>query len=61
MRKSYGLSRKVKLMRAHFLDVDCRRVFPDASTIFEAVKTTKRLYPDAEEFMAFELKDISSL
>jgi hypothetical protein len=34
-----------------------RPVFPDASTIFEAAKATREFYPDAEEFMAFELEE----
>jgi hypothetical protein len=25
--------------------------------VFEAVKATRELYPDADEFMAFELED----
>jgi len=41
-----------------FRDVDYKRIFPEASTVFEAVKATKELYPVGEEFMAFELEDI---
>jgi len=41
-----------------FLKVDYKRIFPEASTVFEAVTGAKILYPDAEEFMAFELEDI---
>lgn len=41
-----------------FLNVDYKRMFPEASTMFEAVKATKELYPDSEEFMAFELEEI---
>jgi len=41
-----------------FLEVDYKRIFPEASTMFEAVKVTKQIYPDADEFMAFELEDI---
>jgi len=41
-----------------FLKVDYKRIFPEASTVFEGVKAAKRLYPDADEFMAFELEDI---
>ncbi|MCK4668745.1 hypothetical protein E3J49_08815 [Candidatus Bathyarchaeota archaeon] len=41
-----------------FLEVDYKRIFPEASTVFEAVKAVKELYPKAEEFMAFELEDI---
>jgi len=40
-----------------FKDVDYKRIFPEASTVFEAVKATRELYPDADEFMAFELED----
>jgi len=39
-----------------FLKVDYKRIFPEASTVFEAVKLTKEICSDAEEFMAFELK-----
>jgi ASC-1-like (ASCH) protein len=41
------------------LKVDYRRIFPKASTVFEAVKATKELYPEAKEFMAFELENIT--
>ena len=41
-----------------FLEVDYKRIFPEASTVFEAVKSTTQIYPDADEFMAFELEDI---
>lgn len=41
-----------------FLKVDYKRIFPETSTVFEAVKAAKKLYPDADEFMAFELEDI---
>ena len=41
-----------------FLEVDYKRIFPEASTVFEAVKSTKQIYPDADEFMAFEFEDI---
>jgi len=41
-----------------FKNVNYKRIFPEASTVFEAVKSTREIYPDAEEFMAFELKDI---
>ena len=40
-----------------FEDVDYKRIFPEASTVFEAIKATRELYPDAEEFMAFELEE----
>ena len=38
-----------------FLDVDYKRVFPEAETIFEAVHETRKIYPQEVEFMAFEL------
>ena len=41
-----------------FLNVDYKRVFPEASTVFKAVKAAVEIYPSAEEFMAFELEDI---
>lgn len=41
-----------------FKDVDYKRVFPEASTVFEAVKKTRELCPNEEEFMAFELEDV---
>lgn len=40
------------------LKVDYKRIFPEASTVFEAVKAAKEIYPNAKKFMAFELKDI---
>lgn len=40
-----------------FKNVDYKRVFPEASTVLDAVKATKELYPKAEEFMAFEFED----
>ncbi len=39
-------------------EVDYKRVFPQASTIFEAVGNMKQIYPSEEEFIAFELEDI---
>jgi ASC-1-like (ASCH) protein len=54
-----------KIMKIHrgtlariFMKVDYKRIFPDASTVFEAVKAAKELYPKEQEFMAFELEDI---
>lgn len=38
-----------------FKDINYKRMFLEASTIFEAVKATRELYPEAKEFMAFEL------
>lgn len=40
-----------------FKDVDYKRIFPEASTVFEALRATRDLYPKAKEFMAFELED----
>jgi len=40
-----------------YLKIDYKRVFPETSTLFEAVKAAKELYPDDEEFMAFELEE----
>lgn len=40
------------------LKVDYQRIFPHASTVFEAVNAVKEFYPDAKEFMAFELEDM---
>jgi len=36
-------------------DVDYKRIFPDAKTIFEANTMTREIYPEDKEFMAFEL------
>ena len=36
-------------------DVDYKRAFPEAKIIFEAVFETRKIYPQEEEFMAFEL------
>jgi ASC-1-like (ASCH) protein len=38
-----------------FRDVDYKRIFPEAKTVFEAVRETRKIYPKEEEFMAFEL------
>jgi ASC-1-like (ASCH) protein len=35
--------------------VDYKRIFPDAENISEAQKKVKELYPQDEDFMAFEL------
>ena len=56
LRKRIAKVHKGTLARI-FKDVDYNRVFPEASTIFEAVKMMKELYPDEKEFMAFELED----
>ena len=34
------------------------RSFPETLTVFEAVEQTRKLYPNEEEFMAFELEDV---
>ncbi len=56
---------KMKITKVHkgslariFLDISYRRVYPAAATVFEAVKITRKLYPDEKEFMAFELKSV---
>lgn len=56
---------KMKITKVHkgslariFLDVSYKRIYPDAATVFEAVRLTRRLYPDEKEFMAFELEAI---
>ena len=36
-------------------DLNYKRIFPDAKTIFEANRMAREIYPDDEEFMAFEL------
>ena len=36
-------------------DVDYKRIFPNAKTIFKANKMAREIYPEDEEFMAFEL------
>ena len=36
-------------------DVDYKRIFPNAKTIFEANRMTREIYPEDEEFIAFEL------
>jgi len=36
-------------------DVDYRRIFPNAKTIFEANRMAREIYPKDKEFMAFEL------
>lgn len=56
MRKKIIKIYRGKLARI-FKDVDYKRVFPEASTVFEAVEETRRLYPGEKEFMAFELEE----
>lgn len=41
-----------------FKDVSYKRIFPEASTVFEALRATRDLYPKAKEFMGFELEDV---
>ena len=36
-------------------DIDYRRIFPKAKTIFEANRMAREIYPEDEEFMVFEL------
>ena len=36
-------------------DVNYKRIFPDAKTIFEANGMVREIYPEDKEFMAFEL------
>ena len=36
-------------------DVNYKRIFPDVSTIFEASRKAREIYPEDKEFMAFEL------
>jgi len=38
-----------------FLKIDYKRIFPKASTVFEAVRATREFYPKTEDFIAFEL------
>jgi hypothetical protein len=33
--------------------------FFEASTMYETLKTTRKLYPESEELMSFELEDIA--
>ena len=36
-------------------DINYKKIFPDAKTIFEARRMARETYPEDEEFMAFEL------
>ena len=36
-------------------DLDYKRIFPSARTIFEVNRMIREIYPEDEEFMAFEL------
>ena len=36
-------------------DINYKRIFPDAKTIFDARRMAREIYPEDEEFMAFEL------
>jgi hypothetical protein len=38
-----------------FVDVNFKRIFPDAKDIIEARKKARKIYPKDEEFMVFEL------
>jgi ASC-1-like (ASCH) protein len=41
-----------------FMDINYKRIFPEAATMFRAVHSIRELYPKAKEFMAFELEDV---
>ena len=36
-------------------DINYKRIFPDAKTIFEASRMAREIHSEDEEFMAFEL------
>jgi len=36
-------------------DVNYKRIFPDAKTIFETRRMAREIYPEDREYMAFEL------
>ena len=36
-------------------DLDYKRIFPNAETIFEANRMAREIYPEDKEFMAYEL------
>ena len=55
MRKRIAEVHRGSLARI-LLDVDYKRIFPGAKTIFEAVGATRSIYPVDIEFMAFELE-----
>ena len=38
-----------------FKDIEYKRIYPNAKTIFEANRMTRDIYPEDTEFMAFEL------
>lgn len=40
-----------------FLQVDYRRIFPEAASVFDAVRLTRVRIPLAQEYMAFELTE----
>jgi len=33
-------------------------IFPETSTVFEAVEQTRKLYPNGEGFMVYEVEDL---
>jgi len=37
------------------MDINYKRIFPDAKNIFEANRKAREIYPEDKEFMAFEL------
>lgn len=62
--KTPGLNVRFLQVIAMFLwsPNDRARSFPETSTVFEAVEQTRKLYPNEEEFMVYELEDcVSSL
>jgi len=54
LRKSIVKIHRGSLARI-LLDVDYERIFPETKTIFEAGRMAREIYPEDEEFMAFEL------
>jgi hypothetical protein len=40
-----------------FLNVDYRRIFPQAASVFDAVRLTRARIPLAQEYMAFEFTE----
>jgi len=36
-------------------DINYKRIFPDAKTIFEVNRMVREIHPEDKEFMAFEL------
>lgn len=40
-----------------FMDINYKRIFPQASNIFEAVRLTRKRIPLEQQYVAFELED----